>query len=199
MADTYWDGDVAESGADAVSLPADTDENIFQANLSTVAYRNNTAKGEFLCNTSYYHMHLIGLRQEDQVAPVRRPPTRCSPTGPQHDPNSAANDCQMNGMTIEDYEQSWTLGFHGAASSGKDTLSTVTTTSNVFRTSLPRKYEPQDQVQCFSDLGVKKDNIYAGEFKDVGNSVFRGGDCYLGMMRTNFNNFAQIYTESLAD
>ena len=61
------------------------------------------------------------------------------------------------------------------------------------------QYEPQDQVQCFSDLGVKKDNIYAGEFKDVGNSVFRGGDCYLGMMRTNFNNFAQIYTESLSD
>ena len=62
-----------------------------------------------------------------------------------------------------------------------------------------RQYEPQDEVQCFSDLGVKKDNIFAGEFKDVGNSVFRGGDCYLGMMRTNFNNFAQLYSESLAD
>ena len=200
MADTYWDGDVAESGADAVSLPADTDENIFQANLSTQAYRNNTAKGEFLCNTSYYHMHLIGLRKKTKWR------TSASSTdallanrAPMHDPNTAANDCQMNGMTIEDYEQSWTLGFHGAAEQWEGHV--VYGDNHIERVQdfFASQYEPQDQVQCFSDLGVKKDNIYAGEFKDVGNSVFRGGDCYLGMMRTNFNNFAQIYTESLAD
>ena len=203
MADIYWDGDVPEQGTDGIAMLPDTDESIFQTNLAADFYRNDATKGEFLCNSSYYHMHLIGLRKKTKWR------TSASSTdallanrGPNHTNNNPAinaTQCNNNGMEIEMYEQSWTLGFHGASEQWEGHV--VYGDNHIERVQdfFASQYEPQDNVQCFNDLGVKKDNIYAADFNDVGGSVFRGGDSWLGMMQNNLNNFCQNYVETPAD
>ena len=87
MADTYWDGDVANLPLMLSCRPIPTRTSSKQT--CPVAHRNNTAKGEF-CNTSYYHMHLIGS-QENRMHQCDV--NRCFARQPcPNDPNNAAND-----------------------------------------------------------------------------------------------------------
>ena len=100
----------------------------------------------------------------------------------------------MNGMTIEDYE-CLDLGFHGAAEQWEGHVPAGDNHIERVQDFFASQYEPQ--TSSVLRLGVKKDNICRRVQRcwQLGLPWWR---LLLGH-EANFNNFAQIYSESLAD
>jgi prepilin-type N-terminal cleavage/methylation domain-containing protein len=180
--DVYWDGDVPSGGA------ANTFTR-YNANISG----DGSSFGE-QSHTSYAHLAMIGNRKKirwrntsDQGDPM------ISTRGPHN-----GEDGSGNAGGPEDFTNSFTLLLHGAESEWIGNIVFADNHTIVSTSFWPAEvsYEPADQGL----IGLKKDNIFAAEFLDLGdnNIGYKSGDAWMVLTRLSpSESFIFNYEETL--